>query len=795
MLQEMMTGVRPFRGNVTEVILAVQNQEPAKLRQVNKDLPQDLETIVQKCLTKDKQKRFQSAQELADELERWQRGEPILSRPISTLERTQLWARRNPTVAKLIGAVLATFFLGFAFSTFFGLRAAQSEAGLRTEQAKRAVAQLDTIQTAVADSVPMLIEGLEPYRDDVLQPLQKQIASDELPPDERARLLLCHSALFAAPGSPVAEDAAVQVLPEIMNAGPDELLLLTGLVRQQESSGQLAAELWRKAQQSDVDDRQRFQALVALAALHSPLPDWPAVSGDMVSGLLVLDDLELPSWLPAIASVQDELLPQLSDVFRSSTKADSRRRAAILLGRLFRNDPASLVPLVKDADPEQLPPLIEAFRPQSATIVPLLESELADVLAIAPPDRRLDSESEQAARVGMVLIALQKGDQAWPLLGASINPHARTWMIHRAANADLPWKRFAEVLPLAGDPLVIAAACLVLGEYGPADLPARGRSQLAPVLLDLFRTHPHPGVHSAAEWTLRCWGHGDEVAGATQRLRSRQRPADRDWHVDDQGVTFAIKDGPVEFLMGATLDDPQQTEYELQHRRLIPRTFGIATREVTVADFLRFRENHEYNTLASPELDCPISDITWFEAAQFCRWLSEQEGFGPEEMCFPPIEEIGPRMELPADYLDRPAYRLPTEAEWECMARAGTQTVRPFGNGDLFLPEYAWYQRNSGNHSHPGGLLKPNDWGLFDIHGNMTEWCQDWYFDEFPEPGEGGVVVDGLDDRPGVYRNLRGGEYIATDQTIRTSDRDYEEPPIESYAVGFRLARTYPQPE
>ncbi len=703
-----------------------------------------------------------------------------------------MWARRNPTVAKLIGAVLATFFVGFTVSTLLGFRAARNLRLFRDEQTRRAITQLENVQTSVADSVPLLIDGLKPYGNDVRDSLASLVDSNEIPEQQRSRLLLCQSALFHDPASPEAEDTAARIAPQIMQSDPEELLMLTGLVKGQQASRRLEAELWRTAQRPGVGDAERFQALAALASLESQLPDWPDVAGDLVAGLLALDDLEVPAWLPVIKPVQEQLLPELSGVFGTGEKSDSRRRAAILLGRLFRDTPTELVPLVKDADPEQLPPLIEAFREQTPTITPLLEHELQDVLAIAPPERRLDRESEQAARLGLTLIALGQGAQAWPLFGTSINPHSRTWMIHRAAPAGIRWERFADALRSTTDPVELAGLCLTLGEYGLADLPPRARGQVTPRLLELFQTHPHPGVHSAAEWVLRKWDLGDEVDDLAMKLRSRSRPQDRSWQIDGQGVTFAIVDQPTEFAMGASLNDPQQTDYELQHQRLIPRAFGVATREVTVEEFLRFRQNHPYNPQASPEPDCPISDVTWYQAAQFCRWLSEQEGFTDDECCFPPIEEIGPQsVTLPADYLDRPGYRLPTEAEWEYVTRAGTQTIRPFGNGDLFLPEYAWYQRNSENHAHPVGLLKPNDWGLFDVLGNMTEWCQDWYFDDFPEANAEGLVVDGLDDRAGVYRNLRGVEYIESDQNMRVSFRDYEEPFIESFVIGFRLARTY----
>jgi len=124
--------------------------------------------------------------------------------------------------------------------------------------------------------------------------------------------------------------------------------------------------------------------------------------------------------------------------------------------------------------------------------------------------------------------------------------------------------------------------------------------------------------------------------------------------------------------------------------------------------------------------NCPQILMTWFEAAQYCNWLSQKEGIAAEEWCYPALEQIKEGMSLPSNYLHRTGYRLPTEAEWEYACRAGAYTARFFGSSEDLLPEYAWYTGTTFNERPwPVGELKPNDFGLFDIYGNVWEWGQD----------------------------------------------------------------------
>jgi len=450
-----------------------------------------------------------------------------------------------------------------------------------------------------------------------------------------------------------------------------------------------------------------------------------------------------------------------------------------------------------------------------------------------------DALAKQQAEAAATLLRLGQADLVWPLFRHSPDPSRRSYLIHALGRAGVNPAVIIRRLETEKDASARRALILSLGDFTGEQLPALQRRPLVAKLLRWYRDDPDPGVHAAIDWLLRYgrqgergraldWQQKDALAGIDRELAGRP-PERRDWYVTREGQTMVIVRGPLEFRMGSPAyevgrvpasDSPDET---LQLVR-IPRSFAIANKEVTIGQFRRFldanpevKRRHAYADNParmaqvlrqfSPEDDGPQIAVTWYEAAMYCNWLSKQDGLPESEWVYPTnFDEIKDGMELPKDYLHRMGYRLPTEAEWEYAARAGSTTARFYGNSEELLKEYAWYSANppkkkgdpvdphDPQRTWPVGQLKPNDLGLFDMYGNVWEWTQDRMqqyrsVNAVREDREDDVLQ--VTDAQACSR--RGGGFPYEAAMMRSAERGTVNafPTLRRDNVGFRVARTY----
>jgi formylglycine-generating enzyme required for sulfatase activity len=291
------------------------------------------------------------------------------------------------------------------------------------------------------------------------------------------------------------------------------------------------------------------------------------------------------------------------------------------------------------------------------------------------------------------------------------------------------------------------------------------------------------------EWAKDRQQREDRLCAIRQSTtKEKERIAPR-CYVNSQGQTMVAIPGPVEFVMGSPPTEAGRHDDEIQHKKRISRTFALAALPVTVGQFRRFESGDPVTASNTRTAEFPVVGISWFMAAKYCNWLSKGEGIPEDQWCY---EIKDNEIESKSNFLSLSGYRLPTESEMEYATRAGAVTSRYYGEAEELLPKYAWYNKNAQGKTWPVGSLKPNDFGLFDVQGNVFTWCQE---SSRPYPsveGEGSAEdrQDGLTVNSGEGRALRGGSFDAQASYVRSASRISNVPTFRPHDFGFRPART-----
>ena len=239
-----------------------------------------------------------------------------------------------------------------------------------------------------------------------------------------------------------------------------------------------------------------------------------------------------------------------------------------------------------------------------------------------------------------------------------------------------------------------------------------------------------------------------------------------DVYIEDTFYPVSIKDLYMkfthieagDFMMGAPDNEEGRSNNEgPAHEVTIGKPFELGTYPVTQREW---KEVMGKNPSRSEGDDLPVENVSWNDVQEFIRRLNDNEGTN--------------------------RYRLPSETEWEYACRAEITTRYSFGDDESMLGEYAWYADNSGGKTHPVGQKKPNPWGLHDMHGNVWEWVQDKWHDNYDgAPSDGSV----WESEGGFRRGGRGGSWSRNARRCRSAGRSYGDPGSRDEGLGFRLLR------
>jgi formylglycine-generating enzyme required for sulfatase activity len=584
------------------------------------------------------------------------------------------------------------------------------------------------------------------YRSWVAPLLRERFDSNDIVNDAKKEL---HLRLAMLPDDP---SQATWLLNRVPRSDPAEISAIrAGLWSR---LPELTDDVWNVVgAASDVGERLRLSCLVA--PVEGQGEHWESTADDVIAALAAENSLQLPEWAALLRPAGSTLLSTLRRSIAQSRNDNELRRFAELYAEFSREKPEALA---------ELAAMLQGVEPAAESGEVGSQTESQDT--IESVDRRLSAARRQANVVTALAMA-GSWDAVWPRLAHAPDPTVRTELIARLGINEMVSPEFAERLSSLGidDASRQQAIVLILGEIKDDHRGNLIRSRYAPVLQRLASQRPAAGLKSAIQWTLRQWGESADGQPTAE--------------ADDGVLPQMIEFGPGQLVV----DDPIDGERQLT----IERTFSIGRQEVSFSEYTRFRSDVWWDRRAAPNDLCPVHEVTWFDAAAYCNWLSKKAGLPESEWCYSPNEDgqYSDGMTIKPNALQLRGFRLPTANEWEYACRAGTTTYWSTGTNPELLDRYAWSLRNSGIHSHPSGTLRPNEAGLFDMHGNVWEWCHD----RVAENGDDGVdVAEPVKNEHHFV--LRGGTYLTDPQYLGSATRNWNRADKHTNADGFRVART-----